>query len=364
LEGHAIADDPKNGTGQPFERKRVKAIVLRDFGPPQVLRVEEVSTPAPGPGEVVVKVCAVSVNRTLDLAVRAGKYARRPELPHVLGADPCGIVDAVGSGVTARKVGDRVACGPFVGKEQSGLPILLGVNTWGGYAEYVRLPVHATQPIPNDLDFVTATVVARHAPLAFTQLRDRANVKPSEWVLIMGAAGGLGSIAVQAAKLLGARVIAAAGSDAGVNATRQLGADEGVNYRTHDLTTEVRRITKDTGVNVVLENVGDPDLFPKAFAALAVGGRLVTAGGHGGGGIVPLDVRHLYLNRITIFGNPFDTPGNFELGMKFAAEGQLKALINQVLPLSEAARAHELAETRDGVGKILLDVNLTNASTR
>ena len=341
----------------------MKAIVLREFGPPQVLRVEEVSTPAPGLGEVLVKVHAVSVNRTLDLAVRAGKYARRPELPPVLGADPCGMVVAVGPEVTTRKVGDRVACGPFVGREQSGLPILLGVNRWGGYAEYVRLPAQATQLIPNGLDFMTATVVARHAPLAFTQLRDRANVKPGEWVLIMGAAGGLGSIAVQAAKLLGACVIAAAGSDAGVNATKQLGADEGVNYRTHDLNTEVRRITKGTGVDVVLENVGDPDLFPKAFTALAVGGRLVTAGGHGGG-IVPLDVKHLYLNRITIFGNPFDTPENFKLGMMFAAEGQLKALINRVLPLSEAAGAHELAERRDGIGKILLDANLANSSTR
>jgi NADPH:quinone reductase len=104
----------------------------------------------------------------------------------------------------------------------------------------------------------------------------------------------------------------------------------------------------------VLENIGDPDLFPKAFAALAVGGRLVTAGGHGGG-IVPLDVKHLYLNRITVVGNPYDTPENLELGLKFAAEDRLEPLINQVLPLSEAARAHELAEAREGIGKILLD---------
>ncbi len=335
----------------------MKAVLFREFGLPQVLHIEEVSTPVPGRGEVLVRVHAVSVNRTLDLAVRSGKYARRPELPHVLGADPCGVVVAVGPEVTTRKIGDRLACGPFVGKEPSGLPMLLGVHAWGGYAEYVKLPVHATHLIPNGLDFMTSAVVARHAPLAFTQLRDRANVKAGEWVLVMGAAGGLGSIAVQAAMLLGARVIAAAGSDAGLNATKQLGAEEGVNYRTQDLTAEVRRITNGAGVNVVLENIGDPDLFPKAFAALAVGGRLVTAGGHGGG-IVPLDVKHLYLNRITVCGNPYDTPENFELGLKFAAEGRLKALINRVLPLSEAVRAHELAEARDGIGKILLDTTL------
>ncbi len=332
----------------------MKAVIFREFGPPQVLRIEEVATPVPGRGEVLVRVHAVSVNRTLDLAVRSGRYANRPALPHVLGADPCGVVVAVGPEVNTRKVGDRLACGPFVGREPSGRPTLLGVHTWGGYAEYVKLPVHATHPIPDGLDFMTAAVVARHAPLAFTQLRDRANVKPDEWVLIMGAAGGLGSIAVQAAKLLGARVIAAAGSDGGVRAAQQLGADAGVNYRSQDLTAEARRITNGAGVNVVLENIGDPELFPKAFAALAVEGRLVTAGGHGGG-LVPLDVRHLYLNRITIVGNPIDTPENFELGLKFAAEGRLKPLVNQVLPLSKAARAHELAEARDGIGKILLD---------
>ena len=127
------------------------------------------------------------------------------------------------------------------GAQPSGLPIILGVNTWGGYAEYVKVPVHvATHVIPAALDFMAAAVVARHAPLAFTQLRDRAKVKPGDWVLIMGAAGGLGSIALQAAKHLGAQVIAAAGTDARVDAARQLGADAGVNYRGQDLTAEVR----------------------------------------------------------------------------------------------------------------------------
>ena len=332
----------------------MKAIVFHEFGPPQVLRLEEVATPAPGPGEVLLKVHAVSVNRTLDLAVRAGQYAHRPELPHVLGVDPCGTVEAVGEGVTARKVGDRLACGPIVGTQRNGAPIILGVNTWGGYAQFVKVPAQVTHLIPAELDFMTAAVVARHAPLAFTQLRERAKVKPGEWVLIMGAAGGLGSIAVEAAKHLGAHVIAAAGSDARVEAARQLGADAGVNYHTQDLTAEVRRITGGAGANVVLENVGDPELFPKAFAALARGGRLVTAGGHAGG-IVPLDVRHLYLNRITVIGDPLDTPENFELGLKLAAQGRLKVLVDQVLPLSVAAHAHRLVEARGGIGKILLD---------
>ena len=337
----------------------MKAIVFRQFGPPEVLGLEDVATPEPGPCDVLLKVQAVAVNRTLDLAVRAGRYTQLPDLPHVLGADPCGTVVTVGKDVTARKIGDRLACAPFLGATPDGQPIILGVRAWGGYAEYVKLPAHVTYVIPDELDFPTAAVVARHAPLAFTQLRDCAKVKAGEWVLIMGAAGGLGSIAVQAAKLLNARVIAAAGSDAGVDVAEQLGADGGVNYRTADLTAEVRRITEGRGVDVVLENVGDPELFPKAFAALTRGGRLVTAGGHGGG-TVPLNINHLYRNWITIFGEPRETPENFALGLKFAAEGRLNALIDQVLPLSEAAHAHRLVEKGGRIGKILLDPTLSS----
>jgi len=227
----------------------LRAIVFHEFGLPSVLRLAEAPTPTPGLGEVLPEVHAVSVNRTFDLVVRAGKYAGRPPLPHVLGVDPCGIVRAVGPYLTERKVGDRVACQAIIGVEPNGAPRLLGVHTWGGYAEYVKVPARATHLIPDGLDFMTAAVVARHAPLAFTQLRERAQVKPGEWVLVMGAAGGLGSAAVQAAKYLGANVIAAAGSDARVDAAIKLGADAGVNYRTQDLASEVRRITNGAGVN-------------------------------------------------------------------------------------------------------------------
>ena len=135
----------------------------------------------------------------------------------------------------ALKVGDRVVCHPIVGRQPNGAPKLLGVDTSGTYAEFVKVPASTVQIVPGALDFVTAAVVGRHGPLAFTQLRDRAQVRPNEWVLVMGAAGGLGSALVQAAKVLGARVIAAAGSDARVNAALELGADEGINYRSQDL---------------------------------------------------------------------------------------------------------------------------------
>ena len=331
----------------------MKAVVIRQFGDPGVLSLEDVAEPTLGPGEIAIKVRAATVNQTLDVALRAGKYARRPPLPHVPGSDAAGEVTAVAPDVKAIKVGDRVVCHPIIGRAPNGAPRLLGVDTWGTYAEWVKVPAGTVQIVPDALDFVTAAVVGRHGPLAFTQLRDRAQVKPGEWVLVMGAAGGLGSALVQAAKYLGARVIAAAGSDERVKAALDLGADEGVNYRSRDLTVEARRITGGTGVNVVADNIGDPETFPKALASLGFQGRLVTAGGHGGGN-VPLDVKYLYLNVITIYGNPIDTPDNFKLALKVAAEGKLKVLIDQVLPMSEARRAHELVEQRAGIGKVVL----------
>jgi NADPH:quinone reductase-like Zn-dependent oxidoreductase len=233
-------------------------------------------------------------------------------------------------------------------------PKLLGVSVWGGYAEYVKVPARITRIVPDDIDFTTATVVGRHAPIAFHLLRDHAKVQPGEWVLVMGAAGGLGSAGVQAAKYLGAHVVAAAGADARVQAALDLGADAGVNYRAADLTAEVLRATGGRGVNVVFENVGDPELFPKAFAALARYGRLVTAGGHAGG-TVPLDVNRLYLNQITIMGATGERPEDLDMSLKAAAEGRFKPLIECVLPLSEAQRAHALVADRSVVGKVVLD---------
>jgi NADPH2:quinone reductase len=333
----------------------LKAVVIREFGPPHVMRVEEVPDPEPALGEVLIRVHAVSVNRTLDLVVRSGTYARPITLPLVPGVDPAGIIAKLGPGVTSRKVGERVVTALRVSREsQFAAPRLLGVHTWGGYAEYVKAPAENTHVIPDGLDFPTACVVARHAPTAFHLLRDRAKLKEGEWVLVMGAAGGLGSSGVQAAKYLGATVIAAAGADERVKVGLDLGADHGVNYRSQDLTEEVLRITGERGVNVVFENIGDPVLFPKAFASITRHGRLVTAGGHGGG-IVPLDVNRLYHNQITIIGATGETPGDVQMALEVAAQGKFKVVIDRVLPLSEAVQAHEIVAARGGIGKVVLD---------
>jgi NADPH:quinone reductase len=333
----------------------MKAVVIREFGPPEVMRLEDMSTPAPGPGEVLVRVHAVSVNRTLDLAVRAGTYPARVELPHILGVDPSGVVAAVGQNVTTRRPGDRVITLQILRPATATAgPQILGVHAWGGYAEYVKVPAEATHPIPDGVDFVTATVVSRHAPVALSMLRDDAKVGPEDWILVMGAAGGLGSAGVQAAKHLGATVIAAAGSDDRVRAALELGADFGINYRAQDLTHETRRITGGRGVDVVFENIGDPDLFPRAFASLARDGRLITAGGHGGG-TVPLDVKQLYMNGITVRGSVGRIrPADLDVALRAAAEGRYRVLVDRVLPLSDAALAHRIVDERSGTGKVVL----------
>jgi NADPH:quinone reductase-like Zn-dependent oxidoreductase len=330
----------------------IKAIVVREFGPPEVMKLEEVPTPEPGPGEVLIEVAAVSVNRTLDCIVRSGKYPRPVKLPHILGVDPVGTVVVTGNGVTDRKLGDRVAISLHLSKPGGPLN-LIGIDCWGGYAKYLKLPAKNTYLLPEGLDFHTATVVARHAPLAHNMLREKVKLKADEWVLVMGAAGGLASFIVQIAKHIGAKVIAAAGTDHHVEVAKELGADHGVNYRSQDLTAEVMKFTGGKGVDVVCENIGDPELFPKAFVSLAPRGRLVTAGGHGGG-VVPLSIFNLYAKNVTIFGSTEQTDADMVESLNAAAAGHLRALIDQVLPLSEAVRAHQIIESRGGTGKVLL----------
>src|SRR5712671_2209784 len=198
--GGSAAGEQQDGKSQ----RTMKALVIREFGPPEVMRLEEVPTPVPEAGEVLVEVRAVSVNRTLDLVVRAGAYAVPVKLPHVLGVDPSGVVAAVGPGVTTRKRGDRVVTLQFVRPPAANsFPVILGLHVWGGYAQYVKVPVACTHPIPDGVDFPVATIVARHAPVAFSMLRDIAGLKSGDWVLVMGASGGLGSAGIQVAKYLG-----------------------------------------------------------------------------------------------------------------------------------------------------------------
>ena len=329
---------------------QMNAIVVREFGGPEVLRYEQVPVPTPGPGEILVRVANVSVNVTLDIAVRRGTYARKPTLPHVLGVDPAGEVAALGEGVAEFRIGQRVFC--------HGSGTALGVQRWGGYADYVVAPAKAVCALPDKLGFREATVILRHLPTAHHLIHAMARVQPGESVLVMGASGGLASCCIQVAKRLGATVIGAAGSAERVAEGLRYGADHGINYRTQDLTAEVLKVTGGEGVYVVAENVGDPDLWPGAFNSLRPYGRLVTAGAHAGGE-VKLDLRRLYLKRITIMGDPSSGPSELAWALDALKSGDFIApAIDRVIPLRDAADAHRLVESRAAHGKVLLDPTL------
>ena len=345
----------------------MKAIVIHEYGAPEVLRYEEVDCPVPRAGEIRIRVHAATVNRVLDVNLRAGKeMARGAILPLIPGVDCAGIVDAVGPQVSRWRVGDRVAAAGFMplricaedGSGYDGPRGMMGIGRPGGFAERVAVPACAGVAIPDHLDFHRAAVVLRHVPTAWNLLFHVAELKAHETVLIMGAGGNLGTIGIQIAKnVIGARVIAAAGSDERAKLGQKLGADHGINYATQSIFDEVMRITAGKGVDVLYDNIANPVVLPLAFHAVGMNGRLVTAGAHAGPN-VSIDFAHLYHKRITIKGMPGYTAADLPHCLEAAAQGKVVPQIERVLPLSRAAEAHRMVESSEGQGKIVLDPTL------
>jgi NADPH2:quinone reductase len=345
----------------------MRAIVIHHYGPPDVLSYEEVPDPQPRRGEICIRIHAATVNRVLDVNLRAGKEsARGPVLPLIPGVDCAGVIDAVGPGVTRWRSGMRVAAAGVMplelcaedGQAYAGPTGMMGIKRPGGFAQMVALPACAATELPPELDFHHAAVVMRHVPTAWNLLVNVAELKPGETVLIMGAGGNLGSIGIQIAKnIIGARVIAGAGSDDRVTMGMDLGADHALNYNTCDLATEVMKLTGGKGVDVLYDNIANPHVLPAAFRTLGLDGRLVTAGAHAGPNVA-IDFAHLYHKRITIKGRPGYHPPDVAKCFAAAAERKIKSQIEHILPLSRAADAHRLVEAGAARGKIVLDPTL------
>jgi NADPH:quinone reductase len=342
----------------------MKAIVIHHYGPPEVLKYESVPDPEPRAGEIRIRIHAATVNRVLDVSLRAGnERARGPVLPLIPGVDCAGVIDALGVGVTRWQPGMRVAAAgvmpldicPEDHKSYAGPTGMMGIKRPGGFAEMVTVPACAAIELPDQLDFHHAAVVMRHVPTAWNLLVNVAALKAGETVLIMGAGGNLGSIGIQIAKnVIGAKVIAAAGSDERVKMGLELGADHAVNYNACDLQAEVMALTGGKGVDVLYDNIANPKVLPKAFRAIGFDGRLVTAGAHAGPHVA-IDFAHLYHKRITIKGQPSYHPADVPKCFAAAAAGKIKAQIERILPLSRAAEAHQLVESGESLGKIVLD---------
>jgi NADPH:quinone reductase len=345
----------------------MKAIVIHRYGPPEVLAYEDVPDPEPRAGEIRIRIHAATVNRVLDVSLRAGKEtARGPTLPLIPGVDCAGVIDAVGAGVTRWRRGMRVAAAgvmpldicPEDDAGYRGPTGMMGIKRPGGFAELVAVPACAAIELPDRLDFHHAAVVMRHVPTAWNLLFNVAELEAGETVLVMGAGGNLGSIGIQIAKnVIGAKVIAAAGSDARAKMGRELGADCAINYNARDLYAEVMAFTGGKGVDVLYDNIANPKVLPAAFRTIGFDGRLVTAGAHAGPNVT-IDFSHLYHKRITIKGRPGYHPPDVPKCFAAAAEGKIHTQIERILPLSRAAEAHRLVESGESPGKIVLDPTL------
>jgi NADPH:quinone reductase-like Zn-dependent oxidoreductase len=340
----------------------MKAVRFHQHGGLEVLKYEDAPVPEIRANEVLVKVRTCALNH-LDLWLRMGVRAWQLPMPHIVGSDISGDVIEVGSLVTRVKVGDRVllcpgiSCGHceacFKGLDSACRNYtLFGVMVDGGYAEFVRSPEMNAVPIPDDMSFDEAAAVPLVFITAWHMLFTRAQLKPGEEVLVIGAGSGVGSAAIQMAKLVGARVIAVAGTDAKLEKARALGADEGINHTKQSIANEVKRLTAKRGVDVVVEHVGAA-VWDACFDSLATYGRLVTCGTTSGADL-KIQGQTLYGRQRTILGSFMGSKGELMDALKFVAAGKLKAVIDSSFPLKDAAAAQKKMESRDFFGKILL----------
>jgi NADPH:quinone reductase-like Zn-dependent oxidoreductase len=340
----------------------VKAIVFHQHGGPEVLQYVDVSESEPRPNEVLVGVRACALNH-LDLWVRRGLPNVPIPLPHIPGSDVAGEVAAIGSEVTTVRVGQKVVLAPLVscGKCPTCVAGLdnrcrqatnLGYMIDGGCAEFVRAPEVNCLPYPENLSFQEAAAIPLVFQTAWHMLVDRAQLQPSEDVLVLGAGSGIGSAAIQIAKFFGARVIATAGSDTKLEKARQLGADHVINHKTQKIRDEVRRVTNKRGVDVVFEHVGTAT-WDDSLASLALSGRLVTCGNTTGYD-AKLDLRFLFSRQLALLGSYMGLKSELHTIMKLVSAGRLRPVVDRVFPLQEAAAAHVYLESGQQFGKVVL----------
>lgn len=341
----------------------MKAAVIYEHGGPEVLKYEDFPDPEYAPDEVLVRVRACSINH-LDLWIRQGLRDVTINLPHICGCDVAGEVAEVGGAVEGIAKGDRVVISPGIscGGCQYCLSgndnfcrqyqILGGYERNGGYAEYVVVPPQNIIQKPENLSFEDVAAIPLTFLTAWHMLVTRAKVRTGETVLVIGGGSGVGSAAIQVAKLYGATVIATAGSEDKIKKARQIGADYTINHSTQDIAEEARSITKRKGVDIVFEHVGKAT-WDKSIQSLTHGGRLITCGATSGPD-VSLDLRYLYRRQLTIMGNFMGSKGEVLEIMKFVESGKLKPVVDRVMQLKNAAEAHKLIEDRAVFGKVIL----------
>ena len=340
----------------------MKAAIFRQHGGPEVLEYAEAPDPQIRANEVLVEVRGCALNH-LDIFVRRGLPGIEIPLPHILGCDVSGVVREVGELVTWVKPGDEVMVQPGVSCGHceaclSGADNLcreydmIGYRRDGGYAELVAVPGVNVIPKPSQLSWEEAAALPLVTVTAWHMLVTRANVQPGENVLVHAAGSGVGSVAIQIAKLRGARVLTTASSDEKLAKARELGADVTINYTQPDWPKEVRRLTDRKGVDVVVEHTGAAT-WPGSISSLKNNGRLVTCGATSGFD-ARTDLRQVFYRHLTLLGSFMGSKAELLEAMKFVRDGKIRGVVDRVLPLSEARQAHELIEDRAQFGKIIL----------
>jgi NADPH2:quinone reductase len=331
----------------------VKAIRVREFGGPEVLRLEEVPTPRPGPGEVLVRIHGIGVN-PVETYIRAVTYARLPALPYTPGNDCAGVVEQVGppsvdatsgatsGSVTEFKPGDRVYTG--------------GSLAGSTYAEFTLCKTAQVHPLPENVSFAQGAAMGTPYATAYRGLIQRADARPGEIVLVHGASGGVGTAAVQLARARGLRVFGTAGTDEGRNLAREQGAHEVFDHHAPDHFEQIMKATGGRGVEVIVELLANVNLG-KDLTILAKGGRVAIIGSRGR---VEIDPRAAMQRDVDLRGMVLPNTLPAEMASIHAAlvagleNGTLRPVIGKEFPLAEAAQAHRAVMEPGALGKIVL----------
>jgi acryloyl-coenzyme A reductase len=342
----------------------MKAVVFHEYGGPEVLRYEDVPIPEPGAGEVLIRVGACSLNRGPDAMVRSGSFGLQGiSLPHVCGADPAGEIVQVGDGVTDVAVGQRVAVYPVLscetwcercprlGENYCAKFRVIGVHTWGGQAEFVRVPARNVVPIADSVSYEAATTLGVSYITTWHGMVTKAQTTADDTVLVMAAGSGVGAAAIQIGAMLGARVLATTGADWKADRALKLGADQVFDYKDPAWPDKVMAATDGKGVDVLFDNV--VSTWSQSLNVLARGGR-VFCSGTTSATEATIDVRRLYRNMNTLYFHMQGTKSEMAHIAALMASGDLQPAIDSVYSLSEATAAQQRLDRNDQFGKIIL----------
>ncbi len=326
----------------------MKAIRNHEDGGLDVLRYEDAPEPEPGPGDVLIRVHAASLNH-LDVWVRKG-LPSAPK-PHIFGSDGAGVVEQVGADVQGLSVGQRVVINP--GIEKGGVITVFGEHGDGTHAELVAIDASQVFPLDDELSFEVAAAFPLVYETAYRMLVTRAQAQAGEWALIWGVGGGVGTAAFEICRALGVRTIVTSGSDEKLDRVREWGADVVVNHHTGDVVAAVKEATG-AGVHVVVESVGEAT-WSRSLAAVRPAGRVVVCGATSGPN-PPAQLHRFWWKQLDVLGSTMGTRDDFLGAYELVRSGRARVHIDSVYPLAETRAAHERLEAGEQLGKIVIAI--------